>query len=580
MRDKISFLLCTLFISFSTFSQTYITNVTVLDVVKQKLVPAQTVMIKDDIITDIQSSKKIKVPTGATIIDGTGKFLMPGLTDAHVHFFQSGGLYTRPDAINLTKDKPYEKEIEWVHNNMEDFLRRYLKCGITSVIDVGDNYSFLQQRDSFENKNYAPSIYMTGPLLTSYEPDAFKNLKNDEPFILVKTAEDGIKGVQQELPYHPDFIKIWYIVSQNKDSVEASARRFAPIAKAIIDEAHKHNLKVAVHATERITAQLAVENGCDYLVHGVEDEIVTDDFIKLLKSKNVIDCPTLIVEDGYFKTFGQTMDYSTYDLMNSNPEQIGSIEDLKHLPDTAMIGFYKKRLNSPAFISKWHHDDSVRMVNLKKMIDGGVTIAAGTDAGNIGTQHATSFYDELQAMKESGLTNWQIIQSATINGQKILNKENENGSIAVGKKADLVLLSANPIDSLSNITKIDMVFKNGHLINPDTLITITPLSLVEQQLNAYNARSIDAFLAPYAEDAELNQFPDRLIGKGKDAMRKAYTAVFSSAPNLHCEIKDRVIHGNTIIDHETITGIGKTKVDGISIYQIENNKIKKVYIIL
>ena len=156
-------------------------------------------MIKDDIIANIQSSKKIKIPADATTIDGTGKFLMPGLTDAHVHFFQSGGLYTRPDAINLTKDKPYEKEIEWVHNNMEDFLRRYLKCGITSVIDVGSNYSFLQQRDSFENKNYAPSIYMTGPLLTSYEPDAFKNLKDNEPFILVKTAEDGIKGVQEEL---------------------------------------------------------------------------------------------------------------------------------------------------------------------------------------------------------------------------------------------------------------------------------------------------------------------------------------------------------------------------------------------
>ena len=113
---------------------------------------------------------------------------MPGLTDAHVHFFQSGGLYTRPDAIDLRKDKPYDKEIEWVHNNMEDFLRRYLQCGITSVIDVGSTYNFLQQRDSFENKNYAPSIYMTGPLLTSYEPDVFKNLKDNEPFILVKTA--------------------------------------------------------------------------------------------------------------------------------------------------------------------------------------------------------------------------------------------------------------------------------------------------------------------------------------------------------------------------------------------------------
>ena len=578
MKYTFLFTLFAFTISLSAVSQTYITNVTIIDVVKQKLIPSQTITIKDNVIANIQPSAKVKVPEGSVIIDGSGKFLMPGMTDAHVHFFQSGGLYTRPDAIDLRKDKPYDKEIDWVHNNMEDFLRRYLQCEITSVIDVGCTYNFLQQRDSFANKNYVPSIYMTGPLLTSYEPDVFKNLKNDEPFILTKTVEDAVKGVDEELPYHPDFIKIWYIVKP--DSVEHSARKYQPVVKAIIDEAHKHNLKVAVHATERITAELAVESGCDYLVHGVEDEIVSDDFIKLLKTKKVIDCPTLIVEDGYYKTFGQTMNYSTYDLMNSNPEQIGSIEDLKHLPDTAIIAYYKKSLNTPSLLKKWHHDDSVRMVNLKKMIDGGVTIAAGTDAGNIGTQHATSFFGELKAMQQSGLTNWQIIQSATINPAKILNHQDSMGSITVGKKADMVLLNANPVDSLDNIIKIDLVINKGHVINPDTLIAITPLTLVQQQLNAYNARDVDAFIAAYADDAELYQFPDKLIGKGKDAMRKAYSAIFSSSPNLHCEIKERIIQGNTIIDKEAISGIGKNKVEGTSIYQIENNKIKKVYIIL
>lgn len=183
-------------------------------------------------------------------------------------------------------------------------------------------------------------------------------------------------------------------------------------------------------------------------------------------------------------------------------------------------------------------------------------------------------------MKASGLTNWQIIETATINPSKILNKENDYGSIAVGKKADLVLLNANPVDSLENITKINLVFKRGHAINPDTLIAITPVMLVQQQLNAYNARSIDAFVAPYADDVELYQFPDKLIGKGKDAMRKAYSSIFSNFPDLHCEIKERIIQGGTIIDKEIVSGMGKTKVEGISIYKVENNKIKKVYIIL
>ena len=123
---------------------------------------------------------------------------------------------------------------------------------------------------------------------------------------------------------------------------------------------------MAVHATQRVTAQLAVESGCDYLVHGVDDEIVSDDFIKLLKSRNVIDCPTLIVEDGYLKTFGQNMNYSPYDVAISNPQQLASIQDLKNLPDSALAALYKKRFNMPVVLDRLAHEDSVRMVNLKK----------------------------------------------------------------------------------------------------------------------------------------------------------------------------------------------------------------------
>ena len=85
-------------------------------------------------------------------------------------------------------------------------------------------------------------------------------------------------------------------------------------------------------------------------------------------------------------------------------------------------------------MSFFAHQDSVRMVNLKKMIDAGITIAAGTDAGNIGTQHASSFFSELMAMQKSGMSNWQIIRSATINSAKIFDHEKTEGSIAVGKK--------------------------------------------------------------------------------------------------------------------------------------------------
>lgn len=574
MTSKISFLIFFSLAAIPSLCQTYITNVTLVDVDKQKLIAGQTVTITGDIISEIHGAKKIKIPAGVTVIDGSGKFLMPGLTDAHVHFFQSGGLYTRPDAIDLRKDKPYENEIAWVHTNMEDLLRRYTMLGITSVIDVGSTVSFLQQRDTFSNKSYAPEIYMTGPLLTSYEPKEFQNLKNDEPFYLVKNEEEGIKYVREQLPYHSDFIKIWYIAN-----TAADAKKFQPIAKVIIDEAHKNNLKVAVHATERVTAQLAVESGCDYLVHDIEDEVVQDDFIQLLKSRKVILCPTLIVAGGYENTFAQKNNYSFYDLVNSNPRQIGSITDLKHLKHTAITVRYKKQFNSKALMNFFDHQDSVRMANLKKLSDAGVIIVAGTDAGNIGTQHASSLFDELKAMQKSGMNTWQIIRSATINSAKIFDKEKTEGSIAIGKKANAVLLNANPVENLENLKQIELVINRGFVIDPDTLIKETPLALVQRQLNAYNVRNTDAFLEPYADDVEIYDFPGKLVEKGKNNMRIEYQKIFEKLPDLHCEIKERIVQGNIIIDKESVTGAGPQAIEATAIYEIKNNKISKVYFI-
>ena len=558
-----------------SYSQTYITNVTVVDVKNKKLVPAQTVTFINNKITQIQSAKKVKVPQNATVIDGSNQYLMPGMTDGHVHFFQSGGLYARPDAIDLRKQMPYETEIAWVHNNMEDFLRRYTKSGITTVVDVGATPHFLKRRKEFADKDFAPKIYMTGPLLTSWEPDAYQGLKEDEPFNLVATPEEGRAMVQQQLPLQPDFIKIWYIIDPEKP--EESARKFLPVAKAIIDEAHKNKLKVAVHATEQLTAQLAVESGCDYLVHGIEDKIITADFIKLLKDKKTILCPTLVVADGYNATFAQTITPDTYELENANAQQIGSLSDLKHLQDTTYSSRLKSYMRSKNMVASERKTDSIRKVNLKKLSDAGVTIVVGTDAGNIGTQHATSYIKELKAMLQSGMSNWQVLQAATINSAELFDPA--DGSIAVGKNANLILLSANPIENLDNLTKINLIVNKGNVLQPEKIITPTPLSLVQQQLNAYNARNIEAFLAPYADDVELYNFPNKLTGKGKEFMRKTYQQMFAALPYLHCEVKERIIQGNTVIDHERVMIRKNEFTKATAIYKIENGKIKKVYFI-
>lgn len=122
-------------------------------------------------------------------------------------------------------------------------------------------------------------------------------------------------------------------------------------------------------------------------------------------------------------------------------------------------------------------------------------------------------------------------------------------------------------------------FKLIQTVIADTTKKDSPLDLVERQLKAYNARNIDAFLEPYADDVELYEFPDKLLSKGKDAMRKDYEEMFKNIPSLHCDIVGRIIQRNIVIDKESISGMGKNKFEATAIYHIEKNKIKKVYFI-
>ncbi|HEY1020899.1 MAG TPA: amidohydrolase family protein, partial [Flavisolibacter sp.] len=544
---------------------------TVVDVENKKLLPGHDVLVQNGIITAV--GKKLSPPGNARVMDGSGRYLMPGLVDAHVHFFQSGGLYTRPDAIDLRKDKPYEEEIRWLHQNMEAQLRRYTRAGITSVVDVGATISFLQQRDSFRNKAYAPSVYMTGPLLTTYEPPVFQGKGNEEPFYLMKTAEDARAYVQQQLPYKPDFIKIWYILlGRNKDS---AARASLPLVQAAIDEARKHNLRVAVHATERITAQLAVEAGADLLVHGVEDEPIDERFVSLLRQKGTVLSPTLVVAGNYLRTFAQEYRPTAEDFRYAHPTPLASLYNLQAATDTSLVRQYQAYAVRNRAAAK--AEDSLRQSNLQRLIRGGVTIATGTDAGNIGTQHVSSYYDELAAMQQSGMQAWDLLQASTINGAKAVGKESAFGAIKKGLRADMLLLTKNPVEDFRNWQSIAAVINRGEVWQPDSLLRPSPEELADQQLLAYNAHNLEAFLQPYAEDVEIYDLQTNTLQvKGKEAMRKRY-GFLNTVKTLYCNLLNRVVQDNIVVDHEEVWLDNGRKVYAIAIYEIRGDKIVRVW---
>src|SRR5207253_1255107 len=122
----------------------------------------------------------------------------------------------------------------------------------------------------------------------------------------------------------------------------------------------------AVHATERVTAQLAVEAGCNYLAHGIDDEIVGNDFIRLLKQKQVILCPTSNVEYQMLRVYTQTPGFSNDELLHADPFVLKTLFDLQDL-DTSLFRSTKARWAGSKSIFR---RDSVRVINLKKLVDG------------------------------------------------------------------------------------------------------------------------------------------------------------------------------------------------------------------
>ena len=140
----------------------------------------------------------------------TGKFILPGYIDTHVHFFQSADIFTRPDVVDLTSVRPYKDEVAWIKSHLTDVFARYLRSGITSVIDVGGPMWNFEVRKVANSTAKAPRVAVAGPLISSVARPQLD--LGDPPIVKIETPEQGREFVRKLAAHNPDYIKIWYIV--------------------------------------------------------------------------------------------------------------------------------------------------------------------------------------------------------------------------------------------------------------------------------------------------------------------------------------------------------------------------------
>src|SRR5207247_5966157 len=262
-------------------------------------------------------------------------------------------------------------------------------------------------------------------------------------------------------------VNIWYVVDNDHPGDS-----FRPIVRATVEESHAHKIRVAVHATELETARAAVEEGADVLVHSVTDKPVDDAFVKLLKDRHIILCPTLVVFERYGRTFSHQLNLTREEQKWGNPEVIASLDVTKISQDKLPDRVKAALLDPKAALDKINKTYEVALPNLKKLQNARVTIAAGTDAGNIGTIHGPAVFREYQLMKEAGLTPMQILQCATANAAKLFGGEMgaHIGKIESGYFADLVVLNSNPLEDIAHASDIDTVIKNGVIYPADSIL--------------------------------------------------------------------------------------------------------------
>lgn len=447
-----------LFMAVAVFSQEkiLIRNVNVITMKDAKLLTGQSVLISNGKIESIVS--KAKNTDGYTVIDGTGKYLLPGLFDVHAHFFQ----------------EQYEDH----KSTTEQELKMMLANGITSARIMAGHPDYIAARAKVEAGEWiGPDLTIASPQLVGAWPWPGE-FKNYEIVNTPEKAKDAVKRFKNE---GYDAIKITFMVNREcYDTIVATAKQVN--IKVVGHVGPKVKLPAALAAGEQIEH---MDEFIDMLLpdtsynHGQSvsdmniwrkpawetvpslDESKIPALVKMVKASGIYVTPT-----NYFfmSSFGQI----------PSEESIKNKPDYEYIPKSLVDERWKNRDYYKSLeIPKTSMDRYVYL--RKKMVSElskvGVPLMAGSDSPEFFLVTGFSIHDELATFTDAGLSNYDALKTATVTPAAFLGFK-DRGSIESGKTADLILLTKNPLLNIRNTTSIEAVFKNGKYFNRKDLDTM------------------------------------------------------------------------------------------------------------
>lgn len=391
----------------------------------------------------------IRVPPGSniTVIDATGKTILPGLIDMHAHLL-SGGFDTITDVIDAY-DLPTQKRA----------LKQMLYWGVTAVYNpVQPLDSGLRLRAQVAEDHFpSPRLFISGPGFTAPNgwAGSFLPLARVEP----KSVEEVKQQVNRLADANVDILKVYYD-TQCCAFLNPLPKLETPLMETIIQEAHARNLPIMLHAYDNQYHKDALKAGVDILAHSAVTAPVDDEYLVLAKKNKTLYLATLCA---YHDAFDEAAlrDFIAQDFVQKTIPQ----ETLNSLAEGGPLDDFMKIIKQPYMKNQL----PTIQANLKTVFDNGIAIGVGPDTGVMGAFPGIAVHREMELMVEAGIPPAQVVVAATQTAARYL-RQTALGTIETGKIADVVIVSDDPLEDIRNTRNIEAVIQGGRLINREELL--------------------------------------------------------------------------------------------------------------